>query len=76
MAQPPEPLDKSKAAAKYGPWAVIAGASDGTGEGFALAERVATYFRRDIELFGYAFDEPERIPSTVEPREPILHQRA
>ncbi|MCP5424774.1 MAG: sulfotransferase family 2 domain-containing protein [Gammaproteobacteria bacterium] len=42
----------------------------------ALAERVATYFRRDIELFGYAFDEPERIPSTVEPREPILHQRA
>ena len=35
MTQAPTPLDKSKVAEKYGPWAVIAGASDGTGEGFA-----------------------------------------
>jgi short-subunit dehydrogenase len=35
MTQPPTPLDKAAAKAKYGPWAVIAGASDGTGEGFA-----------------------------------------
>ncbi len=35
MTQPPSPLDKAAAKAKYGPWAVIAGASDGTGEGFA-----------------------------------------
>lgn len=35
MMQPPSPLDKAAARAKYGPWAVIAGASDGTGEGFA-----------------------------------------
>jgi len=35
MTQPPSQLDKAAAKAKYGPWAVIAGASDGTGEGFA-----------------------------------------
>ena len=35
MTPPPSPLDKAAAKAKYGPWAVIAGASDGTGEGFA-----------------------------------------
>lgn len=35
MTPPPEPLDRNRAKAKYGPWAVIAGASDGTGEGFA-----------------------------------------
>lgn len=35
MAAAPQPLDKAAAKAKYGPWAVIAGASDGTGEGFA-----------------------------------------
>lgn len=36
MAIPaPEKLDPAKAKKKYGPWAVIAGASDGTGEGFA-----------------------------------------
>ena len=35
MTQPPSPLDRTAAKAKYGPWAVIAGASDGTGEGFA-----------------------------------------
>lgn len=35
MTQPPSPLDRTAAKVKYGPWAVIAGASDGTGEGFA-----------------------------------------
>jgi short-subunit dehydrogenase len=35
MAQAPQALDRTMAKAKYGPWAVIAGASDGTGEGFA-----------------------------------------
>ena len=35
MTPPPSPLDRTAAKAKYGPWAVIAGASDGTGEGFA-----------------------------------------
>ncbi|MCB2062516.1 MAG: SDR family NAD(P)-dependent oxidoreductase [Novosphingobium sp.] len=35
MAQAPSPLDKETAKSKYGPWAVIAGASDGTGEHFA-----------------------------------------
>jgi short-subunit dehydrogenase len=35
MTQPPSPLDTAAAKEKYGPWAVIAGASDGTGEGFA-----------------------------------------
>jgi len=34
MASPHPPLDRDRAA-KYGPWAVIAGASDGTGEGYA-----------------------------------------
>lgn len=35
MTQPPSALDRTAARVKYGPWAVIAGASDGTGEGFA-----------------------------------------
>jgi short-subunit dehydrogenase len=35
MTQPPSPLDRAAAKSKYGPWAVIAGASDGTGEHFA-----------------------------------------
>ncbi|MCB2062515.1 MAG: SDR family NAD(P)-dependent oxidoreductase [Novosphingobium sp.] len=35
MTQAPTPLDRNAAKSKYGPWAVIAGASDGTGEGFA-----------------------------------------
>jgi uncharacterized protein len=37
MAEAPNPLDRVAAKAKYGPWAVIAGASDGTGEHFARA---------------------------------------
>lgn len=35
MTQAPHPLDREAARKKYGPWAVIAGASDGTGEAFA-----------------------------------------
>jgi short-subunit dehydrogenase len=35
MVQAPSPLDRAAAKEKYGPWAVIAGASDGTGEHFA-----------------------------------------
>ncbi|MBM3594968.1 MAG: SDR family NAD(P)-dependent oxidoreductase [Alphaproteobacteria bacterium] len=35
MTKPPSPHDNAAAKEKYGPWAVIAGASDGTGEHFA-----------------------------------------
>lgn len=35
IASPPYPALDRKSAAKYGPWAVITGASDGTGESYA-----------------------------------------
>jgi hypothetical protein len=38
----------------------------------ALAERVARYFQRDIELFGYAFDDPGRIASAPPPGDSIV----
>ena len=59
-ASPPYPALDRKSATKYGPWAVVTGASDGTGESYArqlasLGINIMLIARRSSLLNAVAF---------------------